>query len=288
MTTAEHEKAADHGSGGTHAQGGESGTGGAAGGAGGTGGEGGGTGGGAGAAAGGVPGGRRRRGSGARRPWWKELPVLVGVALLLSLGIKTFGVQPFSIPSGSMENTLRLDDRVLVDKFTPWFGWTPQRGQVVVFRDPGGWLPEEPHETDGALVHGVRTALGFVGLTAPPDERNLIKRVIAVAGDTVTCERGRPLRVNGAALDEPYLHPGATPCDDAPVGTVTVPAGHLWVMGDHRDDSRDSRAHVHEPGGGFVPVENVVGRAFAVAWPVSRWAPLPIPDTFKGPDAPRD
>ncbi|WP_228979216.1 signal peptidase I [Streptomyces sp. DH12] len=278
MTRAEDEKAADDGGGGTDVAHGDSGTGR----------DGGGTGGESGGAAADAPPGRRwRRGGGPRRPWWRELPVLIGIALLLAFGIKTFGVQPFSIPSGSMENTLREDDRVLVDKFTPWFGWTPRRGEVVVFRDPGGWLPKEPAEADGALMHGVRTALGFVGLTAPPDERNLIKRVMAVAGDTVTCERGRPLRVNGAALDEPYLHPGATPCDDAPVGTVTVPAGQLWVMGDHRDDSRDSRAHAHQPGGGFVPVENVVGRAFAVAWPVSRWAPLPIPDTFTGPDSPR-
>ncbi|MEV7617126.1 signal peptidase I [Streptomyces sp. NPDC089799] len=226
---------------------------------------------------------RRRRGRGVRtkRPWWKELPVLVGVALVLALVIKSFLVQAFSIPSGSMQNTLQKDDRVLVDKLTPWFGGTPQRGEVVVFRDPGGWLPEGAPQESNAALRGMQKALAFVGLMPSVDEKDLIKRVIAVGGDSVECNRGEPVKVNGKPLDEPYIHPGSTPCDDYPVGTVTVPEDHLWVMGDHRNDSLDSRAHVHEPGGGFVPVKNVIGRAVTVAWPISRWDTLPVPDTFR-------
>ncbi|MFE0629645.1 signal peptidase I [Streptomyces sp. NPDC058864] len=213
----------------------------------------------------------------AQRPWWLELPILVLVALVMALGIKTFFVQAFSIPSGSMQNTLQVGDRVLVDKLTPWFGATPQRGEVVVFRDPGNWLDDQPQQTGGNVI---TKALAYVGLAPSSDERDLIKRVIAVGGDTVDCERGKPVTVNGKTLDEPYVYPGATPCDDLPVGKVTVPQDHLWVMGDHRDASRDSRAHVGEPGGGFVPVDDVVGRAFVVAWPVPRWSTLPVPPAF--------
>ncbi|MEU0374506.1 signal peptidase I [Streptomyces sp. NPDC006283] len=216
-----------------------------------------------------------------KRPWWKELLVPVGVALVLALVITTFLVQAFSIPSGSMQNTLQKDDWVLVDKLTPWFGGTPQRGEVIVFRDPGGWLPERSSQETNAALRGIQKALTFVGLAPPVDEKYLIKRVIAVGGDTVECNRGEPVKVNEKPLDEPYIYPGSTPCDDYPVGTIKVPKDHLWVMGDHRNDSRDSRAHVHEAGGGFVPVKNVIGRAFTVAWPISRWATLPVPDTFR-------
>ncbi|MFB7470378.1 signal peptidase I [Kitasatospora sp. NPDC056184] len=225
-------------------------------------------------------GGRKTAKVKKKRPLWQELPILVVIALLLSLGIKTFFVQAFSIPSGSMQHTLEKNDRVLVDKFTPWFGAEPERGEVVVFKDPGGWLDEVPREKGNALVEGLRTVLGTVGLLPSDNEKDLIKRVIAVGGDTVECRQGSPVKVNGVALDEPYLFPGATPCDDAPVGEVTVPKDHLWVMGDHRNDSRDSRFHVNEPGGGFVPVKNVIGRAFVIAWPLSRWDTLPVPDTF--------
>ncbi|WUD77951.1 signal peptidase I [Streptomyces sp. NBC_00510] len=220
---------------------------------------------------------RRPRRVRAQRPWWQELPILVVVALVMALGIKTFFVQAFSIPSGSMQNTLQVGDRVLVDKLTPWFGATPQRGEVVVFRDPGGWLRGQPQQSGGNVI---TKAFAFIGLAPSSDERDLIKRVIAVGGDTVECERGEPVTVNGKPLDEPYVYPGATPCDDLPVGKVTVPEGHLWVMGDHRDASWDSRAHVNEPGGGFVPLDDVVGRAFVVAWPVPRWSTLPVPATF--------
>ncbi|MEU6234754.1 signal peptidase I [Kitasatospora sp. NPDC047058] len=215
-----------------------------------------------------------------KRPFWQELPILVVIALLLSLAIKTFFVQAFSIPSGSMQPALEKGDRVLVDKLTPWFGATPERGEVVVFRDPGGWLETAPQQSGNSLVRGITKALGVVGLMPSADEKDLIKRVIAVGGDTVECNSGSPVKVNGVPLDEPYLYPGATPCDDAPAGTVKVPKDRLWVMGDHRNNSSDSRYHVSGPDGGFVPVDNVIGRAFVVAWPVSHWDALSVPDTF--------
>lgn len=205
---------------------------------------------------------------------------MVVIALVLAFVIKTFFVQAFYIPSGSMENTLRVGDRVLVDKLTPWFGSKPSRGDVVVFHDPGDWLKDEPTPHVGA----VQKALSLVGLMPSADEKDLIKRVIAVGGDTVTCTAGAPVSVNGVALNEPYLYPGATPCDNDPVGTVTVPKGKLWVMGDHRNGSADSRFHqLSAAGDGFVPQENVIGRAFVVAWPVTHWATLPEPDTFSQP-----
>lgn len=202
---------------------------------------------------------------------------MVGLALVLAFVVKTFFVQAFWIPSGSMENTLQLGDRVLVDKFTPWLGSTPSRGDVVVFRDPGDWLKDEPTPPAG----DVQKVLSLVGLMPSAGEKDLIKRVIAVGGDTVRCSAGSPVEVNGVKLDEPYLYPGATPCDTDSVGTITVPKGRLWVMGDHRNASADSRYHqLAVAGDGFVPVDHVIGRAFVVAWPITHWATLPEPGTF--------
>ncbi|MEU3226347.1 signal peptidase I [Streptomyces sp. NPDC006976] len=210
------------------------------------------------------------------RPFWKELPLLIGIALILALLIKTFLVQAFSIPSDSMQNTLQRGDRVLVDKLTPWFGSEPERGEVVVFHDPDGWLRDEPTPKPNA----VQKFLSFVGLMPSAEEKDLIKRTIAVGGDTVECKKGGPVQVNGKALDEPYVFPGNSACDDMPFGPFKVPDGKIWVMGDHRQDSSDSRYHTDDANKGFVPVSQVVGRAVVVAWPVNRWATLPVPDTF--------
>ncbi|MEU6235231.1 signal peptidase I [Kitasatospora sp. NPDC047058] len=216
-----------------------------------------------------------------QRSFWKELPILVGIALVLALVIKTFFVQAFSIPSESMQNTLQVGDRVLVDKLTPWFGAEPERGEVVVFHDPGGWLADEPtKQSSNSFVRGVQDVLSFVGLMPSDNEKDLIKRVIAVGGDTVECHGDGPVKVNGVALDEPYIYPGNTPCQVKDFGPVKVPENSIWVMGDHRGNSLDSRFHMDQPGGGAVPVDEVIGRAFVVAWPVDRWATLPVPETF--------
>ncbi|MFI1400260.1 signal peptidase I [Streptomyces sp. NPDC020681] len=214
-----------------------------------------------------------------QRSFWKELPLLIGIALLLALLIKTFLVQAFSIPSDSMQNTLQRGDRVLVDKLTPWFGSEPERGEVVVFHDPGGWLEGEPTPKPNAI----QNFLSFIGLMPSSEEKDLIKRTIAIAGDTVECKKGGPVKVNGKALNEPYIYPGDTPCDDQPFGPFKVPDGKIWVMGDHRQNSRDSRYHMEDVNGGFVPVDKVVGRAVVVAWPLDRWAALPVPSTFDQP-----
>ncbi|MGW1885322.1 signal peptidase I [Streptomyces sp. NPDC001970] len=214
------------------------------------------------------------------RSFWKELPLLIGIALLLALLIKTFLVQAFSIPSDSMMNTLQRGDRVLVDKLTPWFGAEPERGEVVVFHDPGGWL----ENTQTPEPNVVQKFLSFIGLMPSAEEKDLIKRVIAVGGDTVECKQGGKVTVNGKALDESsYIHPGSTPCDDEPFGPIKVPEGRIWVMGDNRQNSLDSRYHQELPGNGTVSVDDVVGRAVVVAWPLGRWSTLPVPSTFDQP-----
>ncbi|MFH9724445.1 signal peptidase I [Streptomyces sp. NPDC017254] len=213
------------------------------------------------------------------RSFWKELPLLVGIALVLALLIKTFLVQAFSIPSESMMNTLQKGDRVLVDKLTPWFGSEPERGEVVVFHDPGGWLEGQTAPTPNV----VQKFLSFIGLMPSAEEKDLIKRVIAVGGDTVSCKEGGKVTLNGVALDETsYLYPGSVPCQDS-FGPIKVPEGRIWVMGDNRQNSLDSRFHQQLPGGGTVSNDEVVGRAVVIAWPVTRWATLPVPDIFDNP-----
>ncbi|MFE0850774.1 signal peptidase I [Streptomyces rochei] len=216
-----------------------------------------------------------------QRSFWKELPILIGIALVLALLIKTFLVQAFSIPSASMQDTLTINDRVLVDKLTPWFGSEPERGEIVVFHDPDNWLAGEPTPDPNAL----QTVLSWVGLMPSADEKDLIKRVIGVGGDTVECEGTGPLKVNGKALnEESYVYPGNTPCSQDDQGgqfKVKVPEGSIWVMGDHRQNSRDSRYNQADKHGGMVPVEEVVGRAIVIAWPMNRWDTLPVPETFE-------
>ncbi|MFE5295608.1 signal peptidase I [Streptomyces sp. NPDC056632] len=226
---------------------------------------------------------KRRR----RRSAVKEIPLLITVAVLIALVLKTFLVQAFVIPSGSMEQTIRIDDRVLVDKLTPWFGSEPQRGDVVVFKDPGNWLQQEAEPASDAPVgiKQLKQALTFIGLLPSADEQDLIKRVVAVGGDTVKCcaADGR-LTVNGVPLDEPYLHPGNPP-SKIPF-EVKVPQGRVFVMGDHRSDSADSRFHLDEKDHGTVSEDQIVGRAVVIAWPVGHWRRLEERSTFASvPDA---
>ncbi|GHI04658.1 signal peptidase I [Streptomyces cellostaticus] len=217
-----------------------------------------------------------------RRSAVREIPLLVGVAVLIALVLKTFLVQAFVIPSGSMEQTIRIGDRVLVDKFTPWFGSKPKRGDVVVFHDPGGWLADEQtaKKHDPVVVKQFKEGLTFIGLLPSDNEKDLIKRVIGVGGDHVKCcdAQGR-VTVNGAPLTEgDYLYPGNSP-SSTPFD-ITVPKGRLWVMGDHRDNSADSRAHQNTPYGGTVSEDSVVGRAMVIGWPVGHWTSLDEPKTF--------
>ena len=215
------------------------------------------------------------------RPFIVELPFLIVFALFLAFLIKTFLVQAFFIPSGSMQNTLAIGDRVLVNRAAVWIGDNPTRGEVVVFQDPGGWLADQPTT---APSNWVTKSLTFVGVL-PQDNGDLIKRVIGVGGDHVVCCNAQDqITVNGVPLNETYLYPGDK-SDSAPMGVtadfdITVPQGDLWVMGDHRSVSEDSRAHVLTDGG-FVPVGDVVGRADLIIWPTSQWGTLGVPGTFK-------
>ncbi|MFJ8628033.1 signal peptidase I [Kitasatospora sp. NPDC093550] len=222
----------------------------------------------------------RRAARRRKRSLVREIPMIILVALLVALVMKTFLIQVFVIPSGSMEQTIRIGDRVLVDKLTPWFGSEPQRGDVVVFKDPGGWLESDRKPSgDGPVLAGAKHVLTFVGLLPSDNEQDLIKRVIGVGGDTVECcdAQGR-LSVNGRPVDETYLAPGNPPSRQP--FKVQVPQGRLWVMGDHRDVSADSRFHMGNPGQGTIPLSGVVGRAFVIAWPLDRFHQLDVPSSL--------
>ena len=195
----------------------------------------------------------------------REVPILVVVSLVVSLLIKTFFVQFFYIPSGSMENTLQIKDRVAVNKL-PFFSRTIQQGDIVVFRDPDNWLYEDDSNPGPKIVVMGRKALIQVGLIPDPAKQHLVKRVIGVGGDhIVCCNDQKLLTVNGVALQESYIFKG-DPASDANFD-VTVPQGKLWVMGDHRSASADSRFHVDDINKGMVPEKMVVGRVVAVIWP---------------------
>ena len=229
------------------------------------------------ASGGGKPPGRRAR---RKRSFWREFPILVVVALLLAVVIKTYAIQAFFIPSGSMENTLEINDRVLVNKLV-YDVRGIHRGDIVVFNGDGSWDPGTAPRDTNFVVKFAQGFASMFGFGHPGDI--LIKRVIGLPGDKVACcdAQGR-VTVNGVPLTEQsYLYPGDAPSEIR--FNIVVPPGRLWVMGDHRLISDDSRNHLGEPGGGTVPENAVIGRAFVIIWPISRWRILPIPATFERP-----
>lgn len=210
-------------------------------------------------------------------PLWAETIILLVIALVLATFIKTFFVQMFFVPSGSMEPLLQDNDRILVEKVSYWTG-SVQRGDVVVFADPGGkWLGplEQQH------LNLVQEALGKIGLY--PTSGHLVKRVIGIGGDHVVCcdVQGR-ITVNGVPLNEKsYIKQGDPPSNLK--FDITVPPNRLWVMGDNRSNSEDSRYHQDLPGGGTVPVSDVVGKVWAIVWPWDRMTLIHRPSTFDNP-----
>ncbi len=212
-----------------------------------------------------------------KRPFWRDLTVIVLAALVLTILLKAFVVQVFSIPSGSMENTLLPGDRILVNKLV--YRFRPiERGDIVVFSGSGSWDPVTPPPSNPFLrLWGDATNL--VGIAGPGTD--YVKRVIGVPGDHVVCCNAKgQVTVNGVALSEKsYIYPGAVP--SAMRFNRIVPPGRLWVMGDNREDSDDSRYRQSDPGGGTIPESAVVGRAFLIIWPLSRFGDLPIPNTFQ-------
>ena len=209
----------------------------------------------------------------------REFPILVIVALAVSLVIKTFIVQFFFIPSGSMENTLQIQDRVAVNKI-PFVSRNISRGDVVVFRDPANWLPEPFTAGENKVMAKIRTGLETVGVLPNPAKQYLVKRVIGVAGDhVICCAKGGKLTINGKTTDEPYIFAGNKPSEME--FNVTVPAGKIWVMGDHRGSSADSRYHQEDVNHGFVPVSKVTGRVYAIIWPLKNLALVPSHNPIK-------
>lgn len=203
--------------------------------------------------------------------------VIVGTALVLSVLIKTFLFRSFYIPSGSMEDTLEINDRIIVNVLAPEV-FPVERGDVIVFQDPGGWLGPIFTPQKDPVSTAVDWFLGTFGITASDSAQHLIKRVIGLPGDTIECcdAEGR-LIVNGVPIDEPYLQSGELPSEIE--FSVTVPENSLWMMGDNRSNSQDSRYHQALPSGGFVDIKHVVGRAIVVSWPIANWTWL---DNFSG------
>jgi len=231
-----------------------------------------------------------------KRTALREAAILVSIAMVFYYVVLTFMARPYLIPSESMEPTLHgcpgcVGDRIMVDKLTYDFS-SPRPGDVIVFEGPPSWnVGYKSIRSDNLPVRWIQNALSFVGFV-PPDENDLVKRVIAVGGQTVQCRADTGPTVDGKPLAEPYLDPETMRADPAvyrclgnEFGPVTVPQGRLWVMGDNRNHSADSRAHcastpadalkgvqcTGDPTFGTVPVDNVIGRARFIAWPPSRW-----------------
>lgn len=195
----------------------------------------------------------------------REIPALLIVAVIVSLLIKTFIVQFFYIPSGSMENTLQVNDRVAVNR-VPFISRSIHRGDVVVFHDPNNWLPVIDESSQNKVIAKLHEALVTVGILPNPAKQYLVKRVIGVGGDNVQCcAKDGKLLINGKEATEPYIFAGNAPSDMK--FNVTVPKGKIWVMGDHRGASADSRYHQDDINKGFVPESDVVGRVVSVIWP---------------------
>ncbi|WP_336659645.1 signal peptidase I [Leucobacter sp. USHLN153] len=216
----------------------------------------------------------------------RDLLVIILIAVLLSFLLRTFFVRSFFIPSESMQHTLEIDDRILVNQLVPEL--VPvHRGDIVVFKDPGGWLL--PRGTEPP--RGFAKFLQSIGLAADTSNEYVVKRVIGVGGDRVACcdAQGR-MTVNGVPLTEPYIvKPEGEERASAIDFDVTVPEGSLWVMGDNRYQSKDSRYNQDQPGRGFVPEDEVVGRAFVLNWPLDRFTWLGSPKgTFTGVDAAKE
>ena len=218
------------------------------------------------------------------------------IAVVLYYILLTFVARPYLIPSESMEPTLHgcngcVGDRIMVDKLTYRFS-SPQPGDVIVFKGPPNWNKSyKSIRSDNTAVRWMQNALSFIGFV-PPDENDLVKRVIAVGGQTVECRNSTGLTVDGKRLNEPYLDPttmnvdpSVAPCLTQEFGPVKVPEGRLWMMGDNRTHSSDSRVHcantpadaqrvvqcTGDPTAGTVPIDNVIGKARFIAWPPSRW-----------------
>lgn len=217
----------------------------------------------------------------------RDVALILVAAIVISFLIKTFLIRSFYIPSESMEQTLLVNDRIIVNELVPDV-MPIERGDVVVFRDPGGWLPSQPEPEQNPVVAFFDWLLSIIGLTAPDSNDHLIKRVIGLPGDHVVCcnEFGQ-ITVNGVPIDEEqyvFLPSGVTKVsrDDF---EITVPEGALWVLGDNRYNSCDSRCNMDTPSGGFVPYDHVVGRAILISWPVDRWTWLDnYPLVFAGID----
>lgn len=215
--------------------------------------------------------------------FFRDLALIFLIAVVASVLLKTFVVRSFYIPSSSMENTLQVNDRILVNELEPRF--IPiERGNVVVFRDPGGWLNPRPEPAKAPLAASVDWVLDAVGLVPNDNNDHLIKRVIGLPGDHVVCCNALgQMSVNDVPLKESYLKlPAGTTKVSDQAFDVVVPEGSLWVMGDNRYNSADSRFNRGKPGNGFVPIDNVVGRALWVTWPLDRWSWLDnYPDVFR-------